>query len=87
MESDMADDLGKLITQLSDFPENSTRAQFSSLFVRAQRALELDDYELAHLFRVSLPTIGRWARGETAPHPIGRQAVFQSLRDIAQARI
>ena len=79
--------LTELIKLLRGFPEDGTRETFSCLFARAQSVLELDDVALARLFRVSRPTIGRWARGESAPHPIGRGAVFESFVDVARTKL
>lgn len=79
--------LAALIDILGRFPEDSTQKDFSGLFAFTQVVLELDDVELARMFRVSRPTIGRWARGDSAPHPLGRKAVFDSLRDVARAKL
>jgi hypothetical protein len=79
--------LAILIDLLRGFREDATRKDFSNLFSRAQLVLELDDPALAQMFRVSRPTIGRWARGDSAPHPIGRKAVLESLVDVARAKL
>lgn len=79
--------LDRLLQELRTFPEDGDRAAFSTLFKEAQLILEQDDLELARLFKVSRPTIGRWARGESAPHPIGRKPVFAALAKIARAKL
>jgi transcriptional regulator with XRE-family HTH domain len=79
--------LGQLRDALRSFRFEAERVEFSRLFDRAQSILELDDTELARTLRVSRPTIGRWARGESAPHPLGRRPVFYVLADIAEAKL
>lgn len=81
------DVLGALVTDLRGFPESASRGEFTSQFEVAQAILELQDEELAELFQVSRPTIGRWRNGEAAPHPIGRKAVFNSLAKIAKDKL
>ena len=61
--------------------ERADRTEFAQLITEAQRILEVDDAELARRLGVSRPTIGRWARGETAPHPLGRAGVLTELAD------
>lgn len=56
------------------------RNSFCSQFASAQKQLNLSDRDLAKIFQISLPTVGRWARGEAAPHPIGREPVLRALR-------
>jgi hypothetical protein len=79
--------LVELIKRLKNFPQDASREDFARLFARAQSVLELDDLALAKMLRVSRPTVGRWARGETAPHPIGRTPVFHSLSDVARSKL
>ena len=86
-ESIRRTDLESLIAGLRDFSVEADRSEFSRLFERAQLVLELEDVELAGMLRVSRPTIGRWTRGETAPHPIGRKPVFAVLVRVAQAKL
>lgn len=79
--------LANLATTLRVFPFDAARAEFSRLFNRAQLVLETDDLELARLLRVSRPTVGRWTRGESAPHPIGRKPVFMVLAKLAEGKL
>jgi DNA-binding transcriptional regulator YiaG len=79
--------LEKLATTLRGFPFDAARAEFSRLFNRAQLVLETDDLELARLLRVSRPTVGRWTRGESAPHPIGRKSVLIVLAKVAEGKL
>jgi transcriptional regulator with XRE-family HTH domain len=87
LEQARIQDLESLIAGLQNFSFEAERSEFSRLFDRAQRVLEIDDLELARMLRVSRPTIGRWARGESAPHPLGRKPVFVMLAKVAQAKL
>ena len=82
-----SESLGQLIVTLRRFSADASREDFSRLFQEATTLLELDDLELARMFKVSRPTIGRWARGESAPHPLGRMPVFRGLMQVAQAKL
>jgi len=79
--------LRHLLEALKGFPFEAERAEFSRLFDRAQSVLEVDDTELARALKVSRPTIGRWARGDSAPHPIGRRPVLMTLAELAEAKL
>lgn len=76
-----------LMAKLQRFAPASDRNEFSRLFKDATVLLELEDAELAGMFKVSRPTIGRWARAESAPHPLGREPVFKSLMRVAQSKL
>ena len=39
-------------------------------------------YELAQEFRVSLPTLTRWAEGKNLPPPVMARVVVDRLKDI-----
>ena len=60
--------------------------RFAHLVSYAQMLLEIDDSDLARRLKVSRPTVGRWKRAETAPHPIGRSAVAKELALLAAAK-
>jgi hypothetical protein len=77
--------LNALIKRLRSIPEDSK--EFSRLFAHSLSVLEVDDATLARMFRVSRPTIGRWARGDSAPHPIGRKPVFDQLINLARLKL
>jgi hypothetical protein len=79
--------LESLVAALRGFPFEADRSEFSRLFDHAQLVLEIDDLELARILRVSRPTIGRWTRGESAPHPIGRGSVFATLAKLAEVKL
>jgi len=63
------------------------RASFAKLFQDARQALEISDDDLAASIRVSRPTIGRWARAETAPHPVGMPGVLKALADMVKKKL
>jgi transcriptional regulator with XRE-family HTH domain len=79
--------LRDLIAALRGFKRDGDRNTFTKLFCEAITVLELDDLELARELRVSRPTIGRWVRGESAPHPLARQPVLSTLISIAERKI
>jgi hypothetical protein len=57
---------------------------FGQLFGLAQDILRLDDLKMSRLLKVSRPTIGRWARGVSTPHPLAREAIIAAL--VREAR-
>ena len=57
----------------------STEAKFDTVVNHAQKVLGLSDLQMSVLFKVSRPTINRWVNGATAPHPMLRKAVFETL--------
>lgn len=79
--------LQELGQSLRRFPRDAEASAFSSLLHDAQLVLELSDVDLARMLGVSRPTIGRWARGDSAPHPLGRGPVFEVLAEIAEERL
>ena len=54
---------------------------FQERIVEALDRLKLSDEDACDLLKVSRPTITRWRIGQTAPHPLGREAVFKVLDD------
>jgi hypothetical protein len=64
----------------------SASVDFSALVKLAQKHLDLDDLEMSRLLKVSRPTIGRWVRGDSTPHPLSRKAIFDVLAKQARAR-
>jgi hypothetical protein len=73
--------------ELAGFPEVSDDNRlFQDLFSRTQYLLEMQDLELAKFFRVSRPTIGRWAAGHSAPHPVMRQVIIRQLGELVTDR-
>lgn len=71
--------LAKLIEELGTAILDPEAAEFSRIFRHAQKVLGKSDLDMSMLFKVSRPTIGRWVRGVTAPHPMLRKAAYDSL--------
>jgi len=63
-----------------------TSVDFSALIRLAQKHLDLDDLEISRLLKVSRPTIGRWVRGDSTPHPLSRKAICDVLAKKTRAR-
>ena len=68
-----------LIEELVPAVANPDKADFARIFRHAQSVLGKSDLQLSNLFKVSRPTIGRWSRGVTAPHPLLQKAVYETL--------
>lgn len=66
--------------------EDEECPEFAGLVSAAQRLLDLDDLDMSRVVKVSRPTISRWTRGVTSPHPIARKAIFNVLIKKAQAK-
>lgn len=75
-----------LLCELLRSDEAHSRNGFAEAFKRALRVLELDDYEAAKIFQISRPTVGRWTRGDSSPHPVGRQPILKSLEKRAERK-
>ncbi|MBU8825816.1 hypothetical protein [Mycolicibacterium goodii] len=87
-EEARVDSLEKLKTYLTEAEQRDVkRDEFSDLFALSLRVLELDHEAAARLFKTSRPTVSRWAAGQSAPHMLGRSAVFRALRKVASDRI
>src|SRR4051794_502083 len=67
--------------------DDLSREAFSKLFAKAQKVLELDDVAVARALQISRPTVGRWVRGESAPHLLGRKPALQWLAREATHRL
>lgn len=72
---------------LKDHSRIAEKEQFSELFSEVVAILEINELELASLFKVSRPTVGRWKRSDAAPHPLGRASVFEALKAIARRKV
>ena len=68
-----------LIRELGQAAASPADADFAVVVSHAQRVLGMTDIQMSMLFKVSRPTINRWSRGVTAPHPMLRKAVFDAL--------
>jgi hypothetical protein len=84
---DRLDALKALVDRLDRFRPDDVRLEFTRLFNEAALVLELSDVSLADLFKISRPTAGRWMRGDSAPHPLGRSAVFDVLMREAKGKL
>lgn len=58
---------------------DGSRDTFSRAFANAMHVLELNDLDVAQAFQISRPTVGRWIRGEAAPHAVGRKPILEAL--------
>lgn len=63
------------------------REEFCEVFDLTKRMLGLSDLEVAKILQISLPTVVRWTRGETAPHPVGRKPILEYLLKRVQKEI
>lgn len=79
--------LRSLIQELRTFDEVTSQVSFSEVFNLAQTVLEAEDADLADIFKVSRPTIGRWARGVSTPHPIIQRPICETLVGIAKTKL
>ncbi|MBC8114350.1 MAG: hypothetical protein H7062_08240 [Candidatus Saccharimonas sp.] len=79
--------LQTLVAELQGFPEESSRLEFTRQFNDARMVLEQSDTDLARLFRISRPTASRWRSGDSAPHDLGRKAVFNALARVAKDKL
>jgi hypothetical protein len=71
--------LATLIEELGAAAIDPEKADFSRILNHAQKLLRKTDLDMSVLFKVSRPTVNRWTRGITAPHPMLRKAVFDTL--------
>lgn len=55
---------------------------FRLAFCSSQEFFNLSDNDLAEIFQVSRPTIGRWSSGTTSPHAIGRTFIIHFFQKI-----
>jgi hypothetical protein len=80
--------LQKLIDAVRSFAGNTDDdSAFCSLIKHAQSVLEIEDDELGSMLKVSRTTIGRWARGVTAPHALMQESVLRSIARIAESKL
>lgn len=63
------------------------RACFCAAFSASQQALNLSDLDLAKMFEISRPTVGRWARDEACVHPVGRKPILEHLLKLVSERM
>lgn len=80
-------DLVRTLEGLLSFPENGQRDEFCRLFAMSRKALEVEDDALRVLLKVSRPTVGRWARGDSAPHRFIRKPVLDALANEVDKKL
>lgn len=68
-----------LLVKLVEARRKPEAADFAALVRGVQSALGRSDLQMSQLFKVSRPTVNRWARGVSRPHPLLRQAAFDTL--------
>lgn len=79
--------LDELIAKLDAVAASDGELQFGGIVKAAQKLLELDDAEMARTLNVSRPTINRWIRDVSSPHPVTRKAICDTLVKRARSRI
>lgn len=70
-----------VVADIRNDPEVKDTDIFCSVVRSAQEVLALDDYEMATLFDVSVPTVQRWKAGKTFPRSVLRNHVYSVLLD------
>ena len=80
--------LETLVSQLEAAASSEEECpEFADLIAASQRLLALDDADMSKALKVSRPTISRWTRGKTSPHPVVRNAMVTVLIKRAQSKI
>lgn len=75
-----------LVRELQQASAAPSDAEFGKVFEHARRVLGKTELQMSQLFKVSRPTVNRWIRGVTAPHPMLRKAIFDAmLVEVRQA--
>jgi DNA-binding XRE family transcriptional regulator len=87
VRAEMVPALEELIAKLEAAAASEAELEFGGLVKAAQQLLELDDTDMARTLNVSRPTIGRWIRGVSAPHPLTRSAICGALVKKARSKI
>lgn len=78
--------IDELVSNLETACRADGDVDFAGLLKVSQQLLQLDDLEMSRMLKVSRPTIGRWIRGVSAPHALGRGAIFDVLVKKARSR-
>jgi len=71
--------LEQLAIELRQADPSGPATEFGRVMRHAQKVLGKSELELSRLFKVSRPTVNRWMRGVTAPLPLLRQAVYDTM--------
>ncbi|WAJ29425.1 hypothetical protein [Antarcticirhabdus aurantiaca] len=87
VRAQMAQAIGELVSMLEAAAASDADLDFAGLVRASQQLLELDDADLARILNVSRPTVGRWTRGVSSPHPLARKAIFDALARSARGKL
>jgi hypothetical protein len=68
-----------LIEELVPAIADPAKADFARALGHAKVVLGKDELHFSRLFKVSRPTVNRWLRGVTSPHPLLQKAVYETL--------
>lgn len=71
----------------SPLNSDSLDKEFSTIFSRAKKTLELDDETISELIGISRPTIHRWENGESAPYFLAQPHIFKCIRKEAMRKL
>jgi DNA-binding XRE family transcriptional regulator len=77
----------ELITDLEAAAATDEEVDFGGLLKAARCLLGLDDADMAATLNVARPTIGRWIRGISSPHPLTRKAICAALIKTARGKV
>lgn len=80
-------DLLSLLAHIHATLRDPSREEFCSAFANIQRTLEIPDLEMAKKLEISRPTVGRWATGDCAPHPVGRKPILSYFLGVVERKI
>lgn len=78
--------IDELVGNLEAACRSDGEVDFAGLLKVSQQLLQMDDLEMSRMLKVARPTIGRWIRGVSAPHALGRAAIFDVLVKKARSR-
>jgi len=53
---------------------------FNARFKEAVKDIPIE--EICRTLKISKFTYNRWVEGKSAPHPVGREAVFNTLKNL-----
>ncbi len=67
--------------------EKPSGNEFWAFVDRAVYTINMDQTEIASALRVSKPTLTRWLTGESAPHPVARKPVMDTLMELLEKQL
>ncbi len=68
-------------------PDDESKYSFAGMLGEGMQALDVDARELCMYFDVSVPTVGRWLAGRTAPVPWYRRLVANQLLELVDNQL